>query len=175
MRRFCSLALLSTAFLASAFAQKSDQKVLKVTLQSDASTYSIKDNLQLEILRENISSERLIMLRSWAWGGGRTNIWVYDSNGKEVMTSFLPDELPPPPEPWDFVALNRGQFFGSRLNEAAAHFVNKPGVYDLVVEYISYLSEQYAREVVKLPPDALFWSRERGPVLSNRIKITITE
>jgi len=47
-------------------------------------------------------------------------------------------------------------------------------VYELVVEYTSYLSEQYVREAMKMP-DATFWSRERGPVLSNRIKLTITE
>jgi hypothetical protein len=99
---------------------------------------------------------------------------VYDSNGKQVTTSFLADELPPPPQPWDFVVLDSSQFVGTRVDEPVTHFVNKPGVYELVVEYTSYLSEQYAREVMKMP-DAAFWSRERGPVLSNRVKLTVAE
>lgn len=107
-------------------------------------------------------------------GRGRTNIWVFDEKGKEVVTTFLADELPPPPQPWDFVVLGSGQFVGTRVREPVKHFVNKPGVYELVVEYTSYLSEQYAREVMKMP-DAPFWSRERGSSLSNRIKLTVTE
>jgi hypothetical protein len=174
MKRLCSLVLLSIAILLPAFAQETGQKMLTVTLRSDTSTCSIKGNLQLEILRENISSQRLIVPRWWGWGGGRTNVWVYDANGKEVTTSFLADELPPPPQPWDFVVLDGGQFVGMRVDEPVTHFVNKPGVYELSVEYTSYLSEQYAREAMKMP-DAPFWSRERGPVLSNRVKVTITE
>jgi hypothetical protein len=99
---------------------------------------------------------------------------VFDASGKEVVTTFLADELPPPPRPWDFVVLDSGQFLGTRVDEPVKHFVNKPGNYEFVVEYASYLSEQYAREVMKMP-DAPFWSRERGPLLSNRIKVTVTE
>jgi hypothetical protein len=148
--------------------------MLKVTLRSGASSFSIKGTLQLEILRENVSGQTLIVPRWWGWGGGRTNVWVYDSNGKEVTTSSLADELPPPPQPWDFVVLDSGQFVGTRVEDPATHFVNRPGVYELVVEYTSYLSEQYARGAMKMPDDP-FWSRERGPVLSNRVKVTITK
>jgi len=70
--------------------------------------------------------------------------------------------------------LDGAQFVGTHVEEPVTHFVNKPGVYELVVEYTSYLSEQYAREAMKMP-DATFWSRERGSVLSNRIKVTVTE
>ena len=174
MKRLTLLVLVSVTLLVPALAQKTDQKILKVTVRSDASTCSIKGNLQLEILRENVSSQSLIVPRWWGWGGGRTNIWVYDANGKEVTTTFLGDELPPPPQPWDFVVLDGTQFVGTHVEEPVTHFVNKPGVYELVVEYTSYLSEQYAREAMKMP-DATFWSRERGPVLSNRIKVTVTE
>lgn len=174
MKRLCSVVLLPIAILLPAFAQKTGREILRVTLRSDASTCRIKGNLQLEILRENISSQSLIVPRWWGWGNGRTNIWVYDSNGKEVTTSFLADELPPPPQPWDFVVLDSGQFVGMRLDEPVTHFVNKAGVYELAVEYTSYLSAEYAREEMKMP-DAPFWSRERGPVLSNRVKVTITE
>jgi hypothetical protein len=91
-----------------------------------------------------------------------------------VTTSFLADELPPPPQPWDFVVLDGGQFVGTRVDEPVTHFVNKSGVYELVVEYTIYLSEQYAREAMKMP-DVPIWSRERGPLMSNRVKVTISE
>jgi hypothetical protein len=174
MKRLGPLVLLSIAVLLPVFAKETPQKMLKVTLRSDASSCSIKGNLRLEILRENVSSQSLIVPRWWGWGGGRTNVWVFDANGKEVTTSFIADELPPPPQPWDFVVPDGGQFVGTRVDEPVTHFVIKPGVYELVVEYTSYLSEQYAREAMKMP-HAPFWSRERGPVLSNRIKVTITE
>ena len=174
MKQFYLLVLLSIGLLVPVLAEENGHKILKVTLRSDVSTCSINGNLQLEILRENISSQSLIVPRWLAWGGGRTNIWVYDANGKEVTTSFLADELPPPPQPWDFVVLDGAEFVGVHMEEPVTHFVNKPGVYELVVEYTSYLSEQYAREAMKMP-DATFWSRERGSVLSNRIKVTVTE
>jgi hypothetical protein len=174
MKRFGSLLLLSLATAFPAFTQETANRMLKIGLRSETSTCSISGDLQLEIIRENVGTHDLIVPRSWAWGGGRTSIWVYDDKGKEVVTTFLADELPPPPQPWDFILLDRGEFVGTRVNEPAKHFVNKPGVYELVVEYASYLSEQSAREVLKMP-DAPFWSRERGSLLSNRIKVTVTK
>ena len=70
--------------------------MLEVTLRSRSSSCKINDNLELEIIRENVGSHDLVVPRSLAWGGGRTNIWVYDDKGKEVVTTFLADELPPP-------------------------------------------------------------------------------
>ncbi len=173
MKRFGWLLLLSFATALPAFAQETN-RMLKVTLRSSSASCKISDNLELEIIRENIGTRDLVVPRWWAWGGGRTSIWVYDDKGKEVVTTFLADELPPPPPPWDFVVLDSGQFVGTRVKEPVTHFVNKPGVYELVVEYRSYLSEQYAREVMKMP-DAVFWSSERGPLLSNRIKLAVTK
>ncbi len=130
--------------------------------------------MQLEIIRENVSNQSLVVPRWWGWGSGRTGIRVFDAHGKEVTSSFLANELPPPPQPWDFVVLDGGQFVGTRVDEPLTHFVDKPGAYELVIEYISYLSEHYAREAMKMT-DAPFWSRERGPKLSNRIKVTVAE
>lgn len=104
----------------------------------------------------------------------RTDIRVFDAKGHEVRTSFLADELPPPPRSYDFVLLGAGEFTGTQVHEPITHFVNDPGEYEFVVEYTSYLSEDYARKVLRMPPDVPFWSRERGTVASNRIKIRIT-
>jgi hypothetical protein len=105
----------------------------------------------------------------------RTDIRVFDSKGHEVRTDFLADELPPPPQAYDFILLGPGDFLGMHMGGPATEFVNKPGEYEFVVEYSSYLSEDFAREVMKMPAQVPFWSRERGATRSNRIKINITE
>jgi len=97
---------------------------------------------------------------------------VFDSIGKEVFTTFLADEVPLPPRESDFLELGRDEFFGVRVEEPLAHFVNTPGTYELVVDYTSPDSEQWTRENVKLP-DGPLWARERGTIESSRIRITV--
>ncbi len=172
MRQLSSGLLLLLFGLLQCFAQQAANPKLKVRLRTGSSLYSISGNIQLEIVRENTGSGQLIVPRWWGWGGGRTNVWVYDAQGNEVTTTFLADELPPPPAPWDFVVLNPGEFVGMSVHEPLKHFVNKPGTYEFVVEYTSYLSEKFARKAMKMP-DAPFWSRERGSTLSNRIRVTV--
>ncbi len=60
------------------------------------------------------------------------------------------------------------------MGGAAKEFLNEPGVYEFAVEYTSYLSEDYARDIMKMPR-VPFWSRQRGTITSNRIKLRITE
>jgi hypothetical protein len=86
----------------------------------------------------------------------------------------MADELPPPPQPYDFILLAPGDFVGTRLEEPVKYIVTKPGDYELFVKYTGYLSEGYAREVMKMPDDP-FWSRERGAIQSNKIKLHVTE
>jgi hypothetical protein len=174
MNRLIPVLVLLVAPVFSAFAQQAVEPTLIVRLRSDKASYSINGNIQLEIVRENAGNHQMIVPRWWGWGWGRTNIRVFDAKGKTVITTFLADELPPPPQAWDFIVLDGGQFIGTRLHEPAKHFVDKPGSYEFVVEYTSYLSEQYAREAMRMP-DAPFWSRERGEVVSNRIKLTVTD
>jgi hypothetical protein len=99
---------------------------------------------------------------------------VFDSNGKEVFTNFLADQVPPPPRDTDFVQLGYGEFFGKRLSEHATDLVNTPGTYDILVEYTSAVSEDWARKYVQLPKLPL-WSREKGTIVSNRVRIEITK
>jgi hypothetical protein len=151
---------------------KTDPK-LGIRLRSQRDSYSLRSNIEIEVVRENKGDERLLIPRQWGWGVMRTEIRVFDASGHEVKTDFLADELPPPPQPYDFVLLDPGEFVGTQLKERATHFVNKPGYYVFVVQYTSYLSEGYAREVMKMPDDP-FWSRESGTIISNRIKLRIT-
>jgi hypothetical protein len=175
MTRFAATLILCFFAATWATAQQSNTPLLTVRLRSEQESYNIHDEIRLELQRENAGAERLAVTRDWDWGAGRTNIRVFDADGKEVMTNFLPDEVPPPPpQPCDFVVLDKGDFIGTRLHEPLSHFVNQPGRYELVLEYTSYLSASYARKVLRLQ-NLPFWSRERGTTMSNHITVIVTE
>ena len=165
-----------TAMMSVALSQtdKAADTNLSVRLRSDKTSYSLRGDIHLEIIRENTGADRLLVCRQWGWGIRRTEVQVFDATGKEVHTDFMADELPPPPQLYDFVMLSPGDFIGTRLEEPAKPLVTKPGDYELVIKYTSYLSESYAREAMKMPNEP-FWSRERGPVMSNRINLRVTE
>jgi len=146
--------------------------MLAVSIRPVQSSYSIKEKLSFEIRLENVGNESLLLWRSWAWGAGRTDVRVIDNNGKDVMTTFLADQLPPMPRTEDFIELRPTEFFGIRLAEDAAHFVNAPGTYDFMVEHTVPLTEHDIRKYVKLP-DLPVWGRERGTIASNKIRIEI--
>jgi len=150
------------------------QPNLAVRLSAEQSSYTLHDHVQLVIVRENRGDHNIAVPKELGWGIGRTNIRVFDAKGNEVRTPFLADELPPPPRPYDFLLLGPAGFAGTHVREAVTDLVNEPGEYELMVEYTSYLSEHYAREALKLPPDAPFWSQECGTITSNRIKLRIT-
>jgi hypothetical protein len=154
-------------------AQQPAAPALSVSVRSTESSYYIKGNIRLEIQIENVGSESLLVWRHPGWGVGRINVRVFDSSGKEVFTTFLADEIPPPPRENDFIVLEGGEFFGTHLSEVATHFVNTPGAYDIFVEYTSPLPEEYLRKSIQLPHLPL-WSRERGTIVSNRVRIDIT-
>lgn len=170
-RSFVLLAFVSF----SAVSLLGQREKLGVTLASQQGSYSLRSDIQLTIIRENRGEQELLVPRQWGSGVMRTDIRVFDAKGNEVRTDFLADELPPPPQPYDFVLLGPGDFVGIHIRGQAKEFVNKPGECEFVVEYTSYLSEDYARVVMKMPAQLPFWSRERGTTTSNRIKISITE
>ena len=170
MKRLFVLLCLSPGFL---LGQKEPK--LGVNLASQQVTYSLRSDIQLTVVRENVGQGELLVPRQWGWGVMRTNIRVFDAMGHEVRTDFLADELPPPPRPYDFVLLGPGEFLGTHIGGPAKQFVNKPGEYEFVVDYNSYLSEDYAREAMKMPSEVPFWSRERGTTTSSRIKLRVTE
>jgi hypothetical protein len=172
MKHFSVISAVPFVLALSVLAQ--NEPKLGIILRPEQDTYSMHSDIRLVIARENQGKENLIVPRQWGWGVMRTDIHVFDARGREVRTDFLADELPPPPKPYDFIVLGPGEFVGTHMGGAAKEFVNGPGDYEFVVEYTSYLSDQYARDVMKMP--ALpFWSRERGTVTSNRVKLRVTE
>jgi hypothetical protein len=170
------LVVLFISILPSSVAESgsSNGQMLAVSIRSLKPLCGMKEKLSIEIQLENVGNESLLLWRSWAWGVGRTDVRVIDSNGKDVMTTFLADQLPPMPRREDFIELKPTEFFGIRLTEDATHFVNTPGTYDFVVEHTVPLTEQDIRKYVRLP-DLPVWGRERGTIASNRIRIEISK
>jgi hypothetical protein len=147
---------------------------LALSIRSAQSSYSIKENIRLEIQVENVSKDSLLIWRSWGWGVGRTNVRVFDRDGKEVFTDFLADQIPPPPRSSDFIEVKPHEFFGIELDESATHFVRTPGTYDIFVEYTSSLPEKFIRDSLQLP-NLPIWAREQGTIVSNRIRIVVSK
>lgn len=175
---FCGMkrVLFVAAFLvvSAVFVAGQSGPAVAVRLRFAKNQYSIRDRIELEIVRENVSDQRLAVSSLWFWGVMRTDIHVFDKAGHEIRTAFLADSVPYPPKPYDFVVLEPGEFIGTGLRERAKQFINVPGEYDFEVEYTSEISEDLARKMLQLPPDVPFWSRERGTISSPRIRVRIT-
>ena len=154
--------------------QAAHEPKLAVSLRSMKSSYSIGEKIHLEVQLSNAGQYPLLIRRQLGWGVGRTDILVFDASHKRVFTTFLADELPPPPTQADFLELAPGQFFGDSVTDSATLFVNVPGTYEFAVDYTSTVSQEWAHKYIKLPNVPL-WSRERGTVTSLPIKIVITK
>jgi hypothetical protein len=99
------------------------------------------------------SAEPSYSFRSWGWGVARANIRVFGADGKEVVTTFFADQIPPTPAAADFIQLQPNEFFGIRLDESSTHFVNAPGTYTVLVEYKSTVSEEWAQKISSTATD----------------------
>ncbi len=167
--------VLAVAFLSSVFlySQNAPKTQLSVRLTSDRASYSLRDDIQLEVVRENTGDGRVFISRRWEWGT-ISKIRVFDSKGNEITDVLWPIDDPPSLTSTDFILLRPGDFLGTKLKKTVKEFVKNPGDYEFFVEYRSYLSEDLARKYI-LQRDVPFWSRERNTVTSNRIKLRITE
>jgi hypothetical protein len=128
------------------FAHRTGRTQTSNPRKSEKNSYKLHDTIRLIFVRENKGAQDLLVPRQWGWGVMRTDIHVFDSKGREVRTDFLADELPPPPHPYDFILLEPGRFIGTHMDGKATEFVKSAGDYEFVVEYTSYLSEQYAQD-----------------------------
>ena len=154
-----------------ATAQTAPRTQLAVHLTTDRTSYRLTDNIQLDVARENAGTSGLFIYRRWEWGISK--IRVFDSKGNELKDVAYPIDDPPPLRAADFILLEPGQLFATRVERRMNEFVKRPGEYEFVVEYIPYLSDDLARKYIERT-DIPFWSRQRGAVRSNRIKIGIT-
>ena len=165
-----AITLLSAVFL---YSQSAPKTQLGVRLTSYRVSYSLRDDVQLEVVRENTGDGRVFIYRRWEWGT-ISKIRVFDSKGNEITDVLWPIDDPPPLTSTDFILLKPGDFLGTKLKKSVKEFVKNPGDYEFFVEYRSYLPEDLARKYIP-QRDIPFWSRERKTVTSNRIKLRITE
>ena len=143
---------------------------LTVRLTSDKALYCLADTIQLRIARENTGESEVFIHKLWNWGISK--IRVFDSAGTELGAVMYPTDDPPPIATSDFILLHAGKSFDTRIERRMTDLVQGPGEYELLVEYSQYLTDSLARKYIK-QPGIPFWSKERGPVTSNRIKIRI--
>ena len=101
MKCFSVIVTLASLFPRCVFAQ--DEPKLGIILRTEQDSYSMRSDIRLVIVRENQGQQNLIVPRELGWGVMRTDIHVFDAKGHEVRTDFLADELPPPPQPYDFI------------------------------------------------------------------------
>jgi hypothetical protein len=161
------------------YAQKppSKQKLI-LLIRTDKPSTSISEDLHLDLQFVNVGSGPLLLFRELGAGVGRTNLRVFDEHGKEVMSRVLADEIPPPPSPHSkdaFVEIKINESFRTQLIDSLENIVNhRPGNYEMFVEYTSMISDSWARDFLSFPVERI-WTRDRGMIVSNRIRITVTE
>jgi hypothetical protein len=103
---------------------------------------------------------------------------IIGADGKDIASPFLPDCLPPPPRQGDayqFIKLSPGRFYGLAEDIKISELVNRPGEYDVLATFSSFLSSNWIAEYLGNQPIAKLplWTREQPTVSSNRIHISV--
>jgi len=153
----------------SARTKQGETRRLIVSIKTDKSVYGVADSLLLETAIENVGKEKIALYGDLSWGmSSSLSLWIRDSKGKDVESTFLDDELTPPPTSRDqFFYLQPGHFFGVRRNDAISSLnIAKPGKYTLTVEYHSPIPRDFAFGMD-------IWSREDESVESPPVAIEI--
>jgi hypothetical protein len=153
---------------------------LELTLRPDHNVYRMSDTLHLETQLRNVG-EGDVYIWEWdmCWNPARgLSMRIIGADRKDVRSRFLLDCVPPPPlqgNPYAFVKLAPGTFYGHAEDFKLSDMVNQPGEYDVIVSFNSFLSSHWIAEylgnepISKLP----LWTMERPTVTSKRIHITV--
>jgi hypothetical protein len=171
-RETAMLVLGISLFVAAPSAQstKEGQQVLTVTLAADRARYSLRDHINLDVRLTNVSNMPVTVFGELLWGyAGGLVLHVTDSSGREIPSRTLDDDMVVPSALVDrisFAVLNRNHYLGTTRVEPLEEFIREPGTYFIEVQYLSPVS----RELGQGPG---FWSREKGPVRSNKIGVHV--
>jgi hypothetical protein len=155
---------------------ETDTTRLQLTVRTDKQTYSIKDKMLMEVQLTNVGQDTVYVYR-WdlCWGRGLAlNMRVKDSQGRDVYTAILWDCIPPPPkpdEPSEFIRIEPSNFYGLRDEIKMREIVNRPGEYQLIIQFGSSLSTEFLKDAgfPKLP----YWTTPDKP-LRKSIHITVS-
>ncbi len=159
---------------------KQAQSDLELTVSTDRVIYRMSDNVRLQTQLLN-SSNGDVYIWSWdlCWNSVRgLSIRIIATDGSLAHGDILLDCLPPPPREGDvyaFLKLEPQNFHGRVSTFKVSDLVNKPGKYDIVVTFRSFLSEDYIDDfyshepISKLP----LWTMAKPTVTAPRIHITV--
>ena len=190
MRRFLPLAavllLASTGLLGSTFSGNSKVKPaasvpLQLTIRADHTSYRMSQTLVLETRFTNTGNSAIFLYDSeLCWNFARGLVFrVVDNKGEDVRASFLLDCVPPPPragDPYQFIKIDPGRFYGFFTDFPIRQFVNGPGDYSIEVSFSSHLSQEWLSEFFSTEPirSLPLWTMEKPTLKANRIHFTVT-
>jgi hypothetical protein len=149
-----------------------EEPPLVVRLKTDRNSYKLGDKITVRVLLTNRSKNPLYLYAALDWGESASlSLWVKDAaSGKDVPEEFIADALPPPPASKDaFIKLLPDHVYGVVLTSSLADLnIREKGVYELTAEYHSPVPSSMG---FGLP----IWSREKGSLPSNAVRITVNE
>jgi|SRR5882724_4608731 len=150
--------------------QEQNALPLEVRLKTDRRAFKLKEKITIEVLLINRSKAPLYLYGALDWGESASlSIWLKDSvSGKDIPQEFIPDALSPPPTSKEaFIKILPNHVYGVVFTCPLAELnVRRRGTYELVAEYHSPVPSSMS---FGLP----IWSREDGPVVSDRVTITV--
>ena len=177
MTRLLLLLLALTTF---GCAQSKAAYALKLSVDTVRSTYRIADTMMLRASLTNIGSAD-VYLWHWdlCWGASGLSMQIVDrGTGHPVQSQALLDCVPAPPRRGDVCAFSRlqpGEFMGVETRFKLSDFVNKPGDYDVRLQFRSSLNDTQLNTYLSGDPIAgkYVWTRGDGVITAPVVRIAV--
>jgi hypothetical protein len=134
-------------------------------------TVRLSDRILVEAQLRNMTERTVSFWGELLWGyRGGLILHVLREDGSEVPSRPLVDESIIPSklrETSSYVAVKPAHTFGVVRSDRVSAFVDAPGTYRIVIEYLSPLPRNYAN-VPNL------WTRKSGPIRSGEVQLIVT-
>lgn len=158
----------------------SDPPVLRLVVRADRQTYRMSDKIKMEIQLLNVGNED-VYIWDWdlCWNPARgMSMYVTTPDGVAVHGNLLFDCVPPPPSEghvYAFIKLEPGRFYGIADEINVTDVVSKPGRYNIVVTYNSFLSRSFIKKFLSNDPIANLpvWTMEQPAIKAFRLHIVV--
>jgi hypothetical protein len=168
------------SIIVSAFSQTDGRDAMTVPLRVAAWTerlsYSLDDELKLDVTLQNFGAGTIYVDRRMFWTGlaGGLQLRIEDEGGGIVPAPLLSDAIMPPPDPTDMeilVRLDGGYSYGTWARFRVGDVIKKTGRYSIAVVYKSWLQREWVAQQLRNKP--ALWS-DAQPISSNKIWIDVT-
>jgi len=156
-----------------AVGMRNENKSLEISLVPDKFAYKPNDQITVQAMLTNSTRDTLYVYGVLGWGySASLTFHVIDANGRDVEPQTFDDSLTPPVPRNDrsvFVKLFPQHFLGTSYHSTIDELnMKRPGKYTLFVEYHSPIPAAS----VELSP---FWSREKGTIRSNLVRVEVVQ